>query len=240
VTQALGQFVVAHVVPERLADAAIRGVVQDQEIADALVELVRRRIELATSRSSTPRASGVGSRRSMSWMAFWIRNRLVDSSGSRKPLARPIARQLRFHGLHAAPGAELQQPRLAERAAVERRQQRGARLVLADELRREHVAVAGAVLQRDAPDPAALLRGRTRERREIRGARRARPRRDRRAASGPVLPTAPNLSPSSSERKPLQSTKKSPEICLPDLQRQRLDIAPAHRARRRPPALRCA
>ena len=59
-------------------------------------------------------------------------------------------------GLRAPPGAELQHARLTLRAAIERGQQGGARLVFADELRREHVAVARAVLQRDAPDPAAL------------------------------------------------------------------------------------
>ena len=39
----------------------------------------------------------------MSWMAFWIRNRLVDSSGSRKPLASPSARQLRFQACARRP-----------------------------------------------------------------------------------------------------------------------------------------
>ena len=148
-----------------------------------------RRLNSRTSRSSTPRASGEGSRRSMSWIAFWTRNMLVDSSGSRKPLARPMRDAVALPRLHAATGAKLQQTRFAQRLAVEPASKRGARFVFADELGRKHVAVAGAVLQRNAPDPAALLRRGSRVRREVgRCVRRARPRRGRRAARESSLP----------------------------------------------------
>ena len=57
--------------------------------------------------------------------------------------------------------------RLVERRTIELPQQRGTRGVFADEARRKHVAIARAVLQRDAPDPATRLRGGARVGREV-------------------------------------------------------------------------
>jgi hypothetical protein len=55
----------------------------------------------------------------------------------------------------AAPGAEAQQARVGEPFALDVGNQRGAGLILGNERAREHVAVADAVLQRDAPLPPA-------------------------------------------------------------------------------------
>ncbi len=50
-------------------------------------------------------------------MPFWIRWMLVDSSGSRKPEARPSATTLAFHACLRMPVLEAQRPRLGERAS---------------------------------------------------------------------------------------------------------------------------
>src|SRR5688572_32258220 len=54
-------------------------------------------------------------------------------------------------GLLATAGDELEQARFGERLAIEIPHQRGSGLVVADEFAGVHVAVAGSVLQRDAP-----------------------------------------------------------------------------------------
>ena len=55
---------------------------------------------------------------------------LVDSSGSRKPLARPSATQLRCHILRRRPVVKRSSRGIGERAAIEIGQQRGRRLVV--------------------------------------------------------------------------------------------------------------
>ena len=56
-----------------------------------------------------------------------------------------------------APGHEAQLARLSQRRRIKRIDQHLARLVVAGKRIAVHVAVAGAVLQRDAPDPAGAL-----------------------------------------------------------------------------------
>ena len=91
---------------------------------------------------------------------------LVDSSGSRNPPARPMATHVAVPGLAAAPGREAQRTRVGQRLAVEARQQLRGRFVVADEVAAVDVAVAHAVLQRNAPLPAGLARRGARVRRE--------------------------------------------------------------------------
>ena len=50
---------------------------------------------------------------------IWIRWMLVDSSGSMKPLERPIDDHVLVPGLQPPAGLELEQPRLEQRLAFE-------------------------------------------------------------------------------------------------------------------------
>src|SRR6185437_9509411 len=68
-------------------------------------------------------------------------------------------------GFAALSGGETQHARFADRGSVELPQQGGRGFVIADVSTGVHVAVAGAVLQRDAPGPAGLARGAAHERR---------------------------------------------------------------------------
>ena len=85
--------------------------------------------------------------------------RLEEAAGQADRDDVPVPRLL------APPGLEAQRARLGQRRAVEVAQQDRGGLVLAHVLAGEHVAVADAVLQRDAPLPAGLARGRARVRR---------------------------------------------------------------------------
>ena len=60
--------------------------------------------------------------------------------------------------LLAPAGREAQEPRLRQRLAVQVGQQRGRRLIVADEAAAIDIAVADAMLQRNAPLPAGLAR----------------------------------------------------------------------------------
>ena len=88
-------------------------------------------------------------------------------------------------------------------------------------------AVAGAMLQRNAPLPARSMRGRTRVGGEVCSARRGQalaPGRKVASASSPRYPT-PRVSPISRPRKPVQSMKKSPSIAGPAIKSERRDVA---------------
>src|SRR3546814_10199400 len=63
---------------------------------------------------------------------------------------------------------EAQRPRIAHRGAVEPREQGRRRLVVGDVRARIDIAVAGAMLERDAPLPPRRLRGRSRQRLPVR------------------------------------------------------------------------
>src|SRR3546814_20490850 len=65
---------------------------------------------------------------------------------------------------------EAQRPRIAHRGAVEPREQGRRRLVVGDVRARIDIAVAGAMLERDAPLPPRRLRGRSRQRLPVGGA----------------------------------------------------------------------
>src|SRR5690606_10662842 len=86
------------------------------------------------------------------------------------------ARQAERHAvlvpeLLAVSGRETKESRLGERLAVQIREQRRGGLVVADELAAVHVAVADAMLQRNAPLPSGAARGRARVRDGIARAR---------------------------------------------------------------------
>ena len=91
-------------------------------------------------------------------MPLWMRWMLVDSSGSMKPLASPSAMQFLFQNFLRRPVVKLRNLRLGQRLAIEIRQQRRRRLVIADEATAVHVAVADPMLQRNAPLPAGTAR----------------------------------------------------------------------------------
>ena len=95
-------------------------------------------------------------------MPRWIRWMLVDSSGSMKPLARPMAMQLLLPGLAALAGPELDDARLGEHLAFDVGQQSLLRLLVGQVAAAVHHAVADAMLQRNAPLPAGLARDRAR------------------------------------------------------------------------------
>ena len=200
--------------PTAARHAAIRRVVQDEEVADALVQRVGEAIELAREafvRRRRPPACG--SRRSMSWMPFWIRNRLVDSSGSRKPLARPSPTQLRFQASRAAAGAEAQQLGFSISAGPSSWPNKVARASSSLMKRVENtwpLPVRCCSGMRQIQPPCCAI-----ERvNGVKSALRSQGTAQARSQGSHVRPVFPrhcrSLSPSSSERKPLQSTKKSP------------------------------
>ena len=89
-------------------------------------------------------------------MPHWIRWMLVDSSGSRKPLARPSATQFLFQNFLRRPVVKRSKRGSASALAVEIGEQRRGGFVVADEAAAIHIAVADAMLQRNAPLPAGL------------------------------------------------------------------------------------
>ena len=105
---------------------------------------------------------------------------------------------------NSAAGLELQQPRFGQGRLIEAREQLLARLVLVDEAAREDIAVAGAVLQRDAPAPACIHRRDASVGRQVAAALGRN--RKRAVARKPLRPVVPAdvraCSPSSSERNP--------------------------------------
>ena len=119
-------------------------------------------------------------------MLRWIRWMLVDSSGSRNPLARPDRDAVLVPGsCGAGPVGSVMTRGSVERLAFDVGEQRAASprrpSMIAAAV---HDAVADAVLQRNAPLPAGLVRDRARVRhRRRRSTRSARRRRCRRAAS---------------------------------------------------------
>ena len=136
---------------------APRGMVmEDQEIADAVIFAIDQRLNMSRSAASIRRSGNSSISRVTACCTRWM---LVDSSGSRKPLARPIATTLRSQLLVAPSGAKAQHARVGERFAFDRAQDRAARFVVGQMLARIDIAVADAVLERDAPAPARGHRG---------------------------------------------------------------------------------
>src|SRR3546814_1616464 len=120
----------------------------------------------------------------------------------RRDIARPA---------HAAPpGLEAQQPRLAPRRAVDRAAQRALGLLLAAETAGKDMAVAGAMLTRDAPCPAAALRGAAGQREQRRRALARQ--RQRAVARQPFAPVVRSEEPTS-ELKSLLSNSYA-DLCL--------------------------
>ncbi len=85
---------------------------------------------------------------------------LVDSSGSRKPLARPSATQLRCHIRRRRPVVNFSRRGSASAPAIEIGGQCGGSLVVSQVRARVDVAIAGAMLQWNAPLPARGARRR--------------------------------------------------------------------------------
>ena len=151
---------------------------------------------------------------------------LVDSSGSRNPPARPIATTLRFQVLRRRPAVKRSGRGIRQRLALEPRQQLGRGLVVADEIAAVDVAVAHAVLQRNAPLPAGLAR---------RGARIGRERAGVLAGHGHGAVAGQPVGPFvvaglegcsiSRPRKPEQSMNRSPLDHLAAVEFHRLDPA---------------
>ena len=94
-------------------------------------------------------------------MPVWIRWMLVDSSGSRNPDDSPIATTFFSQALSRRPGAKRTGRGSASGCAVEIGEQRFRRFVVADQVGRIDIAIADAVLQRDAPLPTRRARGAT-------------------------------------------------------------------------------
>jgi hypothetical protein len=120
VAQAGRQLVVAHVIPQRLAEAPIGGVVQDQEIADTFVEAVRKPVEFAHQALVDATCLGRGQQ------AQHVLDGLLDQEQAgglqrlEEAAGEPERHAIALPGLRAAAGAEFQQARLALRATVER------------------------------------------------------------------------------------------------------------------------
>ncbi len=91
--------------------------------------------------------------------ADWIRWMLVDSSGSRKPLASPTAMTLACQKARRLPGVKRSGRGSASAGAVEIGEKLRRRFVVGQCVARIDNAVAGAVLERDAPLPAGRVRG---------------------------------------------------------------------------------
>jgi hypothetical protein len=116
-----GHLHVAAALPEGRVVALVSLVVQDDEVADALVLEADLAVELVDVGRLEAAVGEEG--RSSRAMAVWIRWMLVDSSGSRKPLARPMATTLRFQPCLRMPVHEADQARLGQRLAVQVGQQ---------------------------------------------------------------------------------------------------------------------
>ena len=206
----------AAVVPERRVAALGRMVVQDQEIADALEFECR---SAGCNRSIiTGLKSAVREETEQTCVtADWIRWMLVDSSGSMKPLERPIATQFLFQNFLRLPVVKRSGRGSRKRAPSRFASSVAAGFVVADVRARIDVAVAGAMLQRNAPLPACLPRGGARvgSGRADR-CRTARPAHGRRAASG-SSPHSRCAGPARSAGRgsPEQSMNRSPGIFSP-------------------------
>ena len=79
---------------------------------------------------------------------------LVDSSGSRNPLASPRQNTFRFQIFRRIPVRKRQQPGLGQRRPFHALSERGHRLVFGQVAAAEHIAIADAVLKRNAPLPS--------------------------------------------------------------------------------------
>ncbi len=90
-------------------------------------------------------------------MPDWIRWMLVDSSGSMNPPDRPIATQFFSQSFSRRPAVKRSRRGSAIVGAVEPVEQPLERGLLVGMRAREDMAVADAVLQRNAPAPPALL-----------------------------------------------------------------------------------
>ncbi len=149
--------------------------------------------------------------------ARWIRWMLVDSSGSMKPPERPTATQLRCHCFTPRARAEAQDVGLGQRLAFDIAEQPFERRVLVEIAAAIDDAVADAVLQRNAPLPAGIMRHRPGVRH--RGADALGLHRDRAIARQPVRPIViadvQRACSISSARKPVQSRNRSPSIRSP-------------------------
>ena len=148
---------------------------------------------------------------------------LVDSSGSMKPPARPIATTFLFQIFLRLPVVKRSSRGCAERPAVEIAAA-SPRLIVADEAAAVDVAVAGAMLQRDAPLPPGRSRRRPRIGRGGPPSRTAPRPRDRRAASA-SSPRSPRASACSISRprNPEQSMNRSPLDARAAFEHHRLD-----------------
>jgi hypothetical protein len=125
-----------------------------------------------------------------------------------------------------AAGLEAQQARLVERGRVEVREELGRGVFFADELAREHIAVAGPVLERDAPLPAGGSDGRARVGSEVAGALAG----DRKGAVArqPLRPVLPVDAKPAAEDQRSESRAVDEEVAFDHLSRiegQRLDRA---------------
>jgi hypothetical protein len=89
----------------------------------------------------------------------WIRWMLVLSSGSRKPDDRPMATQFLIQACSRRPAWKRRTFGSARGRSVEAGRQAARAVVVADVGAGIDIAVAGAVLQRDAPAPAGLVGG---------------------------------------------------------------------------------
>ena len=87
-----------------------------------------------------------------------------------KPLASPSATQFLFQNFLRRPVVKRRKRGSARGWAVEIRQQRGGRLVIADVPAAVDIAIANAMLQRNAPLPTRCACGGACERRELAGA----------------------------------------------------------------------
>ena len=161
-------------------------------------------------------------------MPVWMRWMLVDSSGSRKPDGKADRDDILVPRLQAAGQARTapagdrrvaSPSRLASRTLGD--------FLVADEVGRIDVTVADAVLERDAPLPSGLSRGRRGCRASAaRRSRTAPPARGRTATIGSnPRSRSPSASPISSARMPEQSTNRSPPTSRPSARRTHFDVA---------------
>ena len=142
--------------PERRVVALGGRVMQHEEVADFLELDARQRVEFVDGRLIEPVA------REHEQQPRDRGEHQVDAGRFERleETAREAERDaILLPDLLAPPGHETQRPRRVQRLAVEPAEQQARRLVVAHELAAVHVAVAGAVLQRNAPLPAGFARG---------------------------------------------------------------------------------
>ncbi len=157
---------VAAGIPERFAVARTGVVVPDQEVADLLH--FQRTLRVAGVDVGC-RESGIGEQRQHSRDAALQQ---MDASGFQRlheSAGQPRCHHVRRPGLCAPPGDEAQQAWFGLRLPIQVRKQSCRRLVLADAAAAEHVTVADAVLQGNAPLPAGTARDGARVRRDAAG-----------------------------------------------------------------------